>query len=659
MQIPAGWYQHLDHPGHERYWDGLAWTEHLRPLGTPRSRVSSPSPIVRDGVTKQIPGFGALFELGLSDVLRTFVSGFSTYTGSSGYVLRTDGTVWKWESREVLFGNMFEQVRYVTQQVAGLEGVIQLVGDSVNGSQGFALQADGTVWGWGKALYAEVGISASDCDVPVPLPVPAKVRSLVPADPFCSTRLALTEEGEVWGWGSNSLGQVGDGTTIAAGEPQRVAGLEGITALTVGARCLALQASGDVWTWGQTLSEVLGDEQPVSDALLRPIKVEGIPPITSLFVGAATAKDGSFWMWGQDVRPSLIPGPRNVSSTDWTASSRPMALHVLTEGGTVWGWGRNEAGGVGDGTTTDRPEPVIVHGLSDVAEIVGQGPKHYALTRMGDVFAWGSDEGTYGDGGLVWDDPRPTPQRMPLPTADKAADHKWNRLVPPEPAGAAEMLPPSFFVPQGGMTYLMHYVSTGNTREVEALIQQGVDLNAVDEDGDTALYYAVSRGYRNIVDLLLKHGANPNIVGLRRNPGELGSPLEFATDKGWYTIVSSLVEHGADIDRPGMYGATPVMVAAANGHVEVLHTLLAGGADPNRLDTGGDSALYYAASRGRVDAVRVLLKWGADPNPKPGEYGLTPRSVAEMCATPGYPLPPGATSSDYAAVVTVLSAWAP
>ena len=603
----------------------------------------------------RLPGFGALSELGFSDVLRTFVQGIGRADGW-GYALRTDGTVWKWESRDVLVGNGFEPVRFVTKQLSGLEGVTQLAGNYVNGSSPrFALQADGTVPGWGEDLYDELGLGPADFDTPVQQMGLANVRSLV-ATVDGAARLALTQEGEVWGWGSNYFGHLGDGTTADIREPQRIPGLEGITEVVVGSRCLALQSTGEVWTWARTFGEEMsGDE--ASDALLRPTKLAGIPPIASLFVDAATAEDGSFWMWDDQLTPSKVPGLSDVSAVVHAAGPRqPTTHHALKTDGTVWGWGGNEAGQIGDGTTIDRSEPVIVEPLSDVTDIVGAFVERYALTRSGEIYRWGSRGGTYDDRGeLVWNEPLATPRLTSLPPANAANTFdKW-MSIPPSPEGPANVVPPSLFDPSGGKTHLMHYAVVGTAHAINELIQQGADVNAVDDDGDTALYYALSRDRAEIVDLLLDHGADPNITGRRGNPRQLANPLQVAADHGWNEVVSSLLRHGADINRQGSGGVTAAMLAAGAGHTEALRTLCAAGADLDLLDVDGDSVLFYAASRGRVEAVRLLLEQGMDPNPRPGASGQTPLSIATILSTTDGPLPPGTTRFGLAAAAQLLT----
>jgi hypothetical protein len=162
--------------------------------------------------------------------------------------------------------------------------------------------------------------------------------------------------------------------------------------------------------------------------------------------------------------------------------------------------------------------------------------------------------------------------------------------------------PPSLMA--NGKTQLMFWAAVGDEDNVRALIQRGVDVNAGDDDGDTALYYAISSASRDMVELLLSHGANPNICGSN------GVPLRLAAGKGWTEIVRSLISGGARVDARSSvattHGVTALMVASGAGHVECVQTLLAHGADPQAVDADGDSALFYARSNGQHSTSALL-----------------------------------------------------
>lgn len=155
-----------------------------------------------------------------------------------------------------------------------------------------------------------------------------------------------------------------------------------------------------------------------------------------------------------------------------------------------------------------------------------------------------------------------------------------------------------------GKTQLMFWAAIGEEDNVRSLIQSGVDINAVDDDGDTALYYAVSNASQGVVELLLKHGANPNICGSN------GVPLRLAAGRGWTQIVRTLISSGARVDARSTVattqGVTALMVAAGAGHVECVQILLMQGADPGAVDADGDSALFYARSNGQNSTSELL-----------------------------------------------------
>ena len=139
-----------------------------------------------------------------------------------------------------------------------------------------------------------------------------------------------------------------------------------------------------------------------------------------------------------------------------------------------------------------------------------------------------------------------------------------------------------------------------------------MDVNAVDEDGDPALYYALSNGNFGMADILLSYGADPNVVG------SSGSVLHVAADQGWTEVLSGLVKHGANVNDRNASGLTAAMLAAGGGKDDAIRVLHKHGADLDAVDSDGDSALYYAASRGRVSAAKLLLSLGATPDPRPG-----------------------------------------
>ena len=88
-----------------------------------------------------------------------------------------------------------------------------------------------------------------------------------------------------------------------------------------------------------------------------------------------------------------------ASATGRSATSNPLKARAVSAGGTLWGWGYNDVGQIGDGTIVERNVPVRVRDLSDVTDVAGDGDDGYALTGNGLVYAWGlNTHGELGDG---------------------------------------------------------------------------------------------------------------------------------------------------------------------------------------------------------------------------------------------------------------------
>ncbi|KAI0272290.1 ankyrin repeat-containing domain protein [Gloeopeniophorella convolvens] len=153
---------------------------------------------------------------------------------------------------------------------------------------------------------------------------------------------------------------------------------------------------------------------------------------------------------------------------------------------------------------------------------------------------------------------------------------------------------------------------------IRSLLDGGADVNIKGNLGEgTALQVAVSRGNRDIVQLLLDHGANIHAPSLRS-----GSTLQDAVSDGNRDIVQLLLDRGADVNElRGSYGSA-LERAVSNGNLDVVQVLLDHGADANvNGSTYKGGALQKAVSNGNLDIVRLLLNHGADVNIKGGVYG--------------------------------------
>src|SRR5215475_15837343 len=142
---------------------------------------------------------------------------------------------------------------------------------------------------------------------------------------------------------------------------------------------------------------------------------------------------------------------------------------------------------------------------------------------------------------------------------------------------------------------------------VRALLETGVDVNAAQVDGTTALHWAAYNEDAATVALLLRARANVNAVNRYGVP-----PLALACTNGNAAIVKLLLEAGADANATMKGGETVLMLASRSGNAEVVKALLARGAKHDARERHGQTALMWAAAEGNTAVVRALMEAGAD-----------------------------------------------
>lgn len=188
---------------------------------------------------------------------------------------------------------------------------------------------------------------------------------------------------------------------------------------------------------------------------------------------------------------------------------------------------------------------------------------------------------------------------------------------------------------------LLKQSEKGNTKQVLALLTEGADVNATDDEGWVPLTTALSMDHQETAEALIKAGANVNDVPRNSNFDDM--PLMIAARKGFLSTIELMLEAGADVNASTNDGTSALMYAASRGHTAVVQRLIAAGADIHARNST-DCALSCAIYQGRKEVADILRAAGAYLNLEEaaacGQQELVARLLAE-----------GANPNDGAAIV--------
>ncbi len=390
--------------------------------------------------------------------------------------LINDGKVMAWGYNAYgELGDNSTTERLTPVEVADLTGVIQI---DTGVYHSLALKSDGTVWAWGRNNYNQLG-NGNTTSYSKPQKISA-LSNIVQISVGYYHNMALDSSGKVWTWGYNDKGQIGDGTsstTVFQATPQNISALNNQKIVQIGAGgyfSAALTDTGNVYAWGDNTYGQIGNGSTISTGILTPTQVPSakLNDVKEIEVGKfhtlARKNDGSVWGYGLSnqgqlgtitasiTSPTVIPllqaaqqisagyrctlytkndntiwgigdnNYRQLGNNTVTNSATPLQIllgevnqidpnsqnakiasglyHnlVLKEDGTVWSWGLNDLGQLGNGTSgtgADINSPVQVIGLNQVKEVAANNYTSMALKEDGTIWAWGyNSKGQLGDG---------------------------------------------------------------------------------------------------------------------------------------------------------------------------------------------------------------------------------------------------------------------
>jgi alpha-tubulin suppressor-like RCC1 family protein len=260
-------------------------------------------------------------------------------------------------------------------------------------SHTMAIKADGSLWAWGENTLGQLGLGTL-ANTGQPTRVGADTNWTAVACGFFHTA-AIKADGSLWLWGDNGYGELGNGSFANTNLPARIGSETNWTTVACGYDyTMALKADGSLWGWGYNGLGMLGTGS--FDSTNQPTRIDTTTSWFAVVCGSlhtvALRTDGSLWTWGDNYYAQL----GNGTNGEFQGTNRPVRIGVdrnwmevscgsahsvaLNADGSLWAWGDNSFGEVGNGTNGSRQmvtQPVRV-GLDTDWTAMSGGYSHTA-----------------------------------------------------------------------------------------------------------------------------------------------------------------------------------------------------------------------------------------------------------------------------------------
>ena len=280
------------------------------------------------------------------------------------YASKAPGTLYAWGRN--IYGGLGQNDRTARTTPVQIPGTNWSQTDSSE-THVMGIKTDGTLWSWGRNQDGELGHNQGpgnndDCRSS-PTQIPGTNWSQVAAISDEST-LALKTDGTIWSWGNNQYGQLGKSSLTKYSSPVQIGSGTNWSTINGGNDLVcAIKTNGELWTWGRNTSGGLGTNQAYANANYKnsPVQVPGTS-WASAHAGShlmvATRTDGTLWAWGNNSTGMLgqnnetnYSSPVQIPGTNWNktrnATRAGNAVRALKTDGTLWNWGYNFYGSLG------------------------------------------------------------------------------------------------------------------------------------------------------------------------------------------------------------------------------------------------------------------------------------------------------------------------
>ena len=362
--------------------------------------------------------------IGKSSPVQTIMQGTSWKQVSAGAcaqgAIDSSGSLWIWGAGTCGFlGNGTTTNRCSpVQTIATGTNWAQL---SIGSQGAIAIKTDGTLWGWGNNSTGGLG-DGTTIDKCSPVQIIGTATTWKQVSIANGISAGIKTDGTLWTWGSNLCGQLGTGILLSCPVGDRSSPIQSFTlsgnwctvssAIAAGGSGsrAAIKTDGTLWTWGCAGNGGLGDGTTIDKC--SPVQVIGAATTwkqVSINAGSnavgAIKTDGTLWTWGRGNACGALgtgvgavlrssPGQTIAGGTTWCQVSMGFYISngAIKTDGTLWTWGRNTSGQLGDGTSFSRSSPVQVIGAATTWCQASFGFDHAAAIKTdGTLWLWGSN----------------------------------------------------------------------------------------------------------------------------------------------------------------------------------------------------------------------------------------------------------------------------
>lgn len=277
-----------------------------------------------------------------------------------------------------------------------------------------AIKSDGTLWAWGYNSLGTLGDGSTISEnSPIQIGIATDWQKIAGG---YNHSVAIKNDGTLWAWGWNYYGQLGDGTNIDKLVPTQIGIESNWSSVDAGSfSTIAIKTDGTMWAWGYNqIDGILGIGNNIDKNI--PTQIGSDTDWQTISIGnshaVAIKSNGTLWAWGNNAQGALGDGttvlyrniPTNIGvGSNWQSIAVGFLFTLaIKSDGTLWSWGVNSSGQLGDGTTINKNIPIQIGTNNNWQAVSAGSGQSVALKVDKSLYTWGlNDNGQLGDGTIV------------------------------------------------------------------------------------------------------------------------------------------------------------------------------------------------------------------------------------------------------------------